>query len=439
MVPLDPSRLRSPIALTVPSSAASSPTATPTTPTLTHDAHRLLVNLRDHLARHDKPIAFLLGAGASSAVRVPQADDPASTRSLIPAVDDLTSQCESEVFALGEKYKISWTQIREQCLASDQTPNIENILSRLQMMLGALGSSDTLTGLTLAELRCLDSCVRRTIATLVTPEEATIPDQLPHSHLARWLASAERRHPVELFTVNYDILIELALERENVPIFDGFVGSYQPFFYADSLRRPELAPGVNWTRLWKMHGSVTWCRRVQRGRSRIVRGSPDSSGTMIFPSFLKYDESRQQPYSAFMDRFTNFLSLDDALLVVAGFGFGDEHINALIFGALENRPRTHVYALQYVEDADDAELIQHSQRRHNIVVVGPETGVIAGQRAPWACSDDALLVDMPFELATSRSGPPSTPGTAASPRLGQMKIGDFAHLCEFLASIASRG
>ena len=85
---------------------------------------------------------------------------------------------------------------------------------RLHMMLGALGSSDTLTGLALSELRCLDACVRRTIATLVTPDETLIPNQLPHYHLARWLASTERKHPVELFTVNYDILIELALERE---------------------------------------------------------------------------------------------------------------------------------------------------------------------------------------------------------------------------------
>ena len=158
---------------------------------------------------------------------------------------------------------------------------------------------------------------------------------------------------------------------------------------------------------------------------------------MIFPSFLKYNESRQQPYSAFMDRFTHFLNLDDALLVVSGFGFGDEHINALIFGALENRPRTHVYALQYVEDANDTELIQHSRRRHNIVVVGPETGVIAGQRAPWACGDNTLVADMPFEPATTLSGPSGT-ATAASPRLGKMKIGDFVHLCKFLASITSR-
>lgn len=33
-----------------------------------HDAHKTIADLRDHLARHDKPIAFLFGAGTSCAV-----------------------------------------------------------------------------------------------------------------------------------------------------------------------------------------------------------------------------------------------------------------------------------------------------------------------------------------------------------------------------------
>ena len=36
----------------------------------THDAQKILADFRDHLARHDKPLAFLFGAGTSCAVRV---------------------------------------------------------------------------------------------------------------------------------------------------------------------------------------------------------------------------------------------------------------------------------------------------------------------------------------------------------------------------------
>jgi transposase InsO family protein len=50
--------------------------------------------------------------------------------------------------------------------------------------------------------------------------------------------------------------------------------------------------------------------------------------------FLSAPGSRQQPYASFIDRLTRFLEQDDALLIVAGSSFGDEHINNLIFGAL---------------------------------------------------------------------------------------------------------
>ena len=414
-----------------PTAGSSAPTPFPT-----HNAQRLLENLREHLARHDKPIALLLGAGASCAVQVPRSDDATRTEPLIPAVDGLTRLCGSAVANLGLKFRQSWTQISDQCVvAFSQAPTIEAILSRLHMMLGALGPSDTLTGLTLTELQELERVIRLTIAEVVTPAEERIPNALPHSHLARWLASTERKHPVEIFTVNYDVLIEHALEKEHVPIFDGFVGAYHPFFYSDSLRRAELAPGASWTRLWKMHGSVTWHRAQYNGRVRIVRGAPDPSGAMIFPSFLKYDESRQQPYSAFMERFTHFLNLDDALLIVSGFGFGDDHINELIFAALENRPRTHVYALQYTEHRDDDQLIKRSLQRRNIVVAGPETGIIAGQRARWTSGGAHQLLPEAFELTTPHAG--ATFSASSTPTdIGKMKIGDFAHFSKFLSSMA---
>ena len=36
-----------------------------------HDAQKMVTDLRDHLARHDKPIAFFFGAGTSCSVIVP--------------------------------------------------------------------------------------------------------------------------------------------------------------------------------------------------------------------------------------------------------------------------------------------------------------------------------------------------------------------------------
>jgi hypothetical protein len=220
----------------------------------------------------------------------------------------------------------------------------------------------------------------------------------------------------------------MALETERIPLFDGFVGSYRPFFLPDSLRRNESAPGANWIRLWKMHGSVTWRREDSDGRPRIVRGEPDDSGEMILPSSFKYDESRQQPYSAFMDRLSRFLDQDDALLVTCGFSFGDEHINNVIFSAIENRPRTHVYSLQFEEIADSHDLCGRGQRQRNLIVICPKVGIIGGRSGEWRLDQSAPFVDKVFDLD------PVT-GAGSAPKTGQMRLGDFTKFCCFLQSM----
>lgn len=393
----------------------------------THDAQKVLADFRDHLARHDKPLAFLFGAGTSCAVRI-GADG--KTESLIPAVAGLTTLAKNEVSVLGEKYVKAWETVQQDCLDNKQDPNIENILSRLRMMISAAGKADTLAGLKREEIQLLEEAVRKSIAKAVTPDLGLVSN-FPHRKFARWLAKTSRKNPVEVFTVNYDVLIEHALEIERIPAFDGFVGSYKPFFHPDSLRRLEAAPGSNWTRLWKMHGSVTWRRIEEDGRMRVIRGETDPSGEMIYPSFQKYDESRQQPYSAFTDRLGRFLEQDDALLVVAGFSFGDEHINNLIFGALENRPRTHVYALQFGELDPETDLMKRAAQRTNMIIISPKTGTLGGRQAMWAPIECPTFMDVVFELneeAVAGEEPVKS---------GNMKIGDFACFCDFLESMTA--
>ena len=399
---------------------------------LLHDAQKILGDLRDHLSRHDKPIAFFFGAGTSCAVRLAVAAGNGKTRPLIPAVAGLTQIARKDAGDLGEKYAQAWGLIEAHCNEDSQEPNVENILSRLRMMLSAIGNADTLCGLDKDEIEKLEGSVRKTIARVVTPDLNDIPVDLPHRKFARWLVKTSRQNPVEIFTVNYDVLLEHGLEAERIPLFDGFVGSFRPFFHPDSLRRLEAAPGVTWTRLWKMHGSVTWRRIDQDGRVRVVRGEPDAAGEMIYPSFQKYDESRQQPYAAFTDRLSRFLEQDDALLIVAGFNFGDEHINNLVFGALENRPRTHVYALQFDERPDDCDLVKRAHQRPNLIMIGPSTGIIGGRRAAWTPVESPSFMEGVFELKANAS---AETGQNADAKTGVMKIGDFASFCDFLESM----
>lgn len=390
-------------------------------PTPAHDPVKTLDELRNHLALHDKPIAFLFGAGTSCSIRVN--DGP-----LIPAVDKMTERCRDAAKVMGDEYVAAWDSIASHYETATRKANIEDILSRLRTMIDAMADPDKLSGLHREQLCDLDRKTRMTIAEIVNPEISCVPDDFPHRQFARWISRSSHRRPVEVFTVNYDILIEHGMEAERVPLHDGFVGSHQPFFYPESLQLTEAQPGTTWSRLWKMHGSVTWRRKARGGRFDIVRGQPTSDGEMIYPSLQKYEQSRQQPYVAFRDRLAWFLGQQDAVLIISGFSFSDEHINDLLFQALENHPRTHIYALQFKEELLDGDLARQAEKHRNILVTGPETAVISGRRLPWYCNNvPAVLADVIQSF-----------GEGERQGKCQVDIGDFGVFCRFVESITER-
>jgi hypothetical protein len=208
--------------------------------------------LRDHLASHDKPIAFLFGAGTSAGVL------GTDGQPLVPAVAELTRRCQSAVEALGGPFANAWKQIVAGLPADRRT--IEDILSAVRTMRTVLSGTDKLAGLDEDQLSRLESELQMTISREARPPDDRFPDRLPHTALGRWLRRIERSLPIEIFTTNYDTLIERALEAEWAPVFDGFVGAQRPFFSATSLAREAMAPGRRWTRLletpWVCHVEI---------------------------------------------------------------------------------------------------------------------------------------------------------------------------------------
>jgi hypothetical protein len=413
----------------------------------THDPWKVLETLRNHLTQPDANVAFLLGAGSSCAVRIPVVVEDVGTqpeqtgqetipktRSLIPNVAELTNICVKEIRKLDPegadlRFGAAYDAIEVEIRPKDRPSNIEDILSCVRRKLYAIGAGDTLSGLTAADLARLEKTIRSTIAAQVNPDPSSFPEKLPHEEFVRWIARMPRAHPVEIFTTNYDVLIETALEAERVPAFDGFVGCNRPFFSHDSLTRPESAPGPAWTRLWKIHGSINWRLDTVRGRQRVVRTDPHNEGEMILPSHYKYDESRKQPYSALLDRLTRVLERDDAILFVCGYSFSDEHINAIIFDALEAKRRPHVIALQYSDPAEDSVLVQRAARFLNFMALGPRVARIGGSAGEWRLQEaSAPQIEQAFQLDSTAEGEqPSGSGT--------LLLGDFARFAVFLGAL----
>lgn len=168
-------------------------------------------------------------------------------------------------------------------------------------------------------------------------------DLTAHSSFLRKLAHRDpRQERLSLFTTNYDLAFESALQSLSYTAIDGFgYGSRARFggehFDLDIVRRGQrgdliLAPNV--IRLLKLHGSVDW----EFTDTGIRRTPSPERPVLIYPSRDKYQQSYQQPYLEAMARFQMSLRAPDTAVLVVGFGFNDDHLTQPILDAIRTQP-----------------------------------------------------------------------------------------------------
>jgi hypothetical protein len=347
------------------------------------------------LAARSRHVCLFLGAGSSRACGLPD-------------ITGLTEHIQTNLE--GDQASAFASQI--------QNRNLEQVLSRLRRIAALLaGDTGQVDGLTADAANDLDRAICRLIVEAVTTENADIT---PALRLAAWTARADYHLPVEVFTVNYDLLIETALDSLGVPYFDGFTGSLRARFRTDLV---EAGPNeAGWlpsffVRLWKLHGSVNWLWD-QVPRAEVVRlGAPvpNDEPAAVYPSDAKYDESRRVPFIVLQDRFRRALHHQESLLLISGYSFGDAHLNEMIFDAAMRRPRSEFVALCYGDIPHD--LIERALVTPNLQALGATEAVIGATRDVWTPPDEApaeLWHDDKFGLGSfsnlatflARSSPP---------------------------------
>lgn len=375
-----------------------------------HNPDRFMADLRQVLSQGRKRIGLLVGAGAPLSVRIDQNGnlDPNGTP-LIPGVDALTDAVLKD-FVGDEKAAVD--AIRA---SLPQNGNIENILSKIRLMQTALGDVKA-NGLDGDGYKALGEKICEGIGKIVG---AKLPNARSAFHeLVAWIAGAQRPHSVELFTTNYDLLFETALEAAKVPYFDGFSGGHAPFFDPVTVAGDDLP--ARWVRLWKMHGSLGWM--VENGR--VVRTGSYDSTELIYPDHLKYDLTQKQPYAALFERLKRFLMTPDTLLLTTGFSFRDAHICAVIDEALAVNANTSVFAFQFLDLNSEQPACKLAYDRPNVSVYASDGAVINGVAGKWR------LGDPPKNWSEIRS-------SFWGQRWGQgdpvFLLGDFATFCRFLA------
>src|SRR5262249_37300105 len=152
--------------------------------------------------------------------------------------------------------------------------------------------------------------------------------------------------PLELFTVNYDLLIESALEHLGIPYFDGFTGNLRARFQTELVESAPNQEGGGLpsflVRLWKLHGSVNWLWESERQIVRLGQPVTKDLAAAIYPSDTKYDESRRVPFVVLQDRLRRALYQPETLVIISGYSFSDDHLNELLFEAASKRQRSEL-------------------------------------------------------------------------------------------------
>ncbi|WP_256818940.1 SIR2 family protein [Pseudomonas putida] len=215
-------------------------------------------------------------------------------------------------------------------------PNIEHFLSQCDAYLAF--NKDATVEQFVGEVKAviLDACS----AFLRAPNA----DISAYRQLLQKLARRRVRDPrLKVFTTNYDMCFETAASDLGMMAIDGFSYTRRrrfdgKHFSYDIVRREaeghEFAEGV--FQLLKLHGSVSWSRE---GKDIYEDTAPTpSNACLIYPAKGKYQQAFLQPHLELLSRYLEFLRQPNSCLIVAGFGFNDDHLSEPIFSAIQSNP-----------------------------------------------------------------------------------------------------
>lgn len=364
---------------------------------------------------YSKNIGFLFGAGTSCALGIPN-------------IAQLTDEIEK---SLAGGFLKCFKIIKDDLQSANPHKNItiEDILNQIRRIREITCEKDDKNYLDVCggDAKKLDIEICDKIYNIINEKELSAPLNNTKKFFA-WLDLQNRDYSKEVFTTNYDLIIEKSLEETKIPYFDGFVGSYEPFFWQDSIDKFVDKNDItkNWIRLWKIHGSLIWFWKKNKstGAYSIVRSGKigdlrkDNNELVIYPSKDKYDSSRKQPFVAYFDRFKNYLISGELLFIFTGYSFSDQHINDLIFNCL--RINNRLFAIVFFfKDEEVENLYELSSSYLNLSVFGPTKAIINGQLGEWEFKKDDMkpgeIVDTFWDESNKR-----------------VLLGDFNKLVDFI-------
>lgn len=179
-----------------------------------------------------------------------------------------------------------------------------------------------------------------------------------------------------IFTTNYDMMNEMAMESQNIHYYDGFEGvvnrkfnlAYYNYDFVDNfqINRANVKVTPNHMNLFKIHGSLSWYLKD----GELMERNPyeqDFLPEIIYPSVDKFNNTNLIiSYSALMRELSNRLCREKTTLFVSGMSMGDEHINKIIENALTINT---FHMVIFCATAEDIKKLQEKYKTYKNVIV----------------------------------------------------------------------
>jgi len=220
------------------------------------------------------------------------------------------------------------------------------------------------------------------------------------SFLMSFASRTGTRDRLQVFTTNYDRVIEAGADAAGLHLIDRFVGSLAPVFRSSRLDidmhynppgirgEPRYLEGV--ARFTKLHGSLDWIST--EGQIRKI-GLPFGSeeiepylkapglsdgealNLMIYPNAAKDRETAAYPYVELFRDFAASVCRPNSTLISFGYSFGDEHINRVIEDML-TIPSAHLVVIAHGDPLGRIMQTYEKLGRHTQItlLIGPHLG-----------------------------------------------------------------
>ncbi|MGB2884690.1 MAG: SIR2 family protein [Dehalococcoidia bacterium] len=223
------------------------------------------------------------------------------------------------------------------------------------------------------------------------------PTRTDHLNSLKDACLDSRLPSVDIFTLNYDTVLERCLQENGVQFADGFGDPENDVRYW----KPDLFDQPFKVRLFKLHGSVNWFRFASdrgnwsdesigippggdiwhtRNRAGEMQRPIDGRPMLLAGTFNKMLQYTSGIYADLHYQFYRSLR-HTRRLVVCGYGFGDKGINAQI--------------IEWVDSSPDQRIIVVHPRPEELKRAA--RGAISQNWTHWASQDKMTVISRPVE------------------------------------------